>query len=370
MRSALLALKDKRAERGQHAGLILQRYLDKDVTCEAGSLEAERAVLQTAMRAVMNDDVRGLYRAAFDRWSHSLPSVPPSADLTTAGRLVIGLASESVLPAGIRLHHTYGMPLIPGSALKGLAAHYCHDVWGPAEEKFRSGGVFHQLLFGTSEDGGCITFNDAWLTPDSQQPLVLDVTTPHHPHWLDGLVPPTDFDSPTPLLGLSVTGCFRVAVSWCGPAGEEGKAWAELAHNLVCDALGDWGIGGKTASGYGRMLRPKIARVPAQTATATAIAVAKPTKPGRSGGVRVAFLGAHEKLTNVFWVKEEGKKRGLLKYGSPRTPLPDVDSEIEVYPTNNNPNAPEYRWDQPPRANSPRTNSPRENRPGGPRGRR
>ena len=29
------------------------------------------------------------------------------------------------------------MPIIPGSALKGLAAHYCDQVWGPTEEKFK-----------------------------------------------------------------------------------------------------------------------------------------------------------------------------------------------------------------------------------------
>ncbi len=34
--------------------------------------------------------------------------------------------------------------------------------------------------------------------------------TPHHPKWLDGSVAPTDFDSPTPVPFLSVTGTFRV----------------------------------------------------------------------------------------------------------------------------------------------------------------
>ena len=63
--------------------------------------------------------------------------------------------------------------------------------------------------------------------------------------------------------------------------------------------------------------------------------------------VRVKFLGPHEKLPNAFWVQEGGKKKGLLKYGTPPPVLPAVDSEIDVYRTNDNPQSPEYRWDRP-----------------------
>ena len=135
-----------------------------------------------------------------------------------------------MLETGIRLHHTYGMPIIPGSALKGLAAHYCDQIWGdrhietpfkmPTDSEDERREVkhrrqkdrsrrdnYHRLLFGTTDDSGCITFHDAWYIPDSSaQPLVLDVMTPHHPKWLDGSVPPTDFDSPTPVPFLSVIG--------------------------------------------------------------------------------------------------------------------------------------------------------------------
>ena len=70
--------------------------------------------------------------------------------------------------------------------------------------------------------------------------------------------------------------------------------------------------------------------------------------------VRVKFLGPHDKLKNVFWVQEEGKKKGLLKYGPLPATLPAVDSEIEVYRTNDSPNSPEYRWDFPPQPNTSR----------------
>jgi CRISPR-associated protein Cmr6 len=96
------------------------------------------------------------------------------------------------------------------------------------------------------------------------------------------------------------------------------------------------------------------------------VAASPPAQSAQTDKVTVKFLGPHDNLKNAFWVQEEGKKRGLLKYGTPRTPLPTVDSEIEVYRTNNNPNSPEYRWDSPPPPN------PSRGGPGGqrPRGRR
>src|SRR5262249_10825078 len=148
---------------------------------------------------------RALYRLAFDRWSASLPPDPPPVDLVTRGRLIVGLGSENVLETGIRLHHTHGIPIIPGSALKGLAAHYCDQVWRAEDKRFKNPTLeegrayraylqgkgpkpeanFHRLLFGTTDDSGCIVFHDSWLTPDSPKPLVLDVMTPHHPKWND-----------------------------------------------------------------------------------------------------------------------------------------------------------------------------------------
>jgi CRISPR-associated protein Cmr6 len=344
MRMAIIALRSRR-EAGQHPGLLLQRYLSENATGEGGNPGEKRAILQAAINAAADEETRALYRAAFERWSASLAADPAPTDLQTVGRLIVGLGSENVLESGIRLHHTYGMPIVPGSALKGLAAHYCDQVWGTTEAKFKKRGMYHQLFFGTTDDSGCITFHDAWLAPDSPDPLKLDVMTPHHPQWLDGSVAPTDFDSPIPVPFLSVSGTFRVAVSWHGPTSDKAKNWTELARSLLCDALKDWGIGGKITSGYGRLVDRKHA--PVSSASLSGV-VASPSSTGRrSGGVKVKFLGQHDKLKNAFWVQEEGKKRGLLKYGTPPTPLPAVDSEVEVYRTNDNPNAPEYRWDKP-----------------------
>src|SRR5262249_16391470 len=153
-----------------------------------------------------------------------------------------------------------GVPIIPGAALKGLAAHYCDQVWGANQAEFKRPkdseekkplGKYHQLLFGTTEDSGHIIFHDAWITPESlsapHQGLILDVMTPHHSEYYMAKdeTAPTDFDSPVPVTFLSVTGTFHVAVS-CDAPEETGKKWALLAWTLLTQALAHWGIGGKT----------------------------------------------------------------------------------------------------------------------------
>ncbi|MCZ2340775.1 MAG: type III-B CRISPR module RAMP protein Cmr6 [Bacteroidales bacterium] len=126
-------------------------------------------------------------------------------------------------------------------------------MWGDAEEQFRKGQSYHRLLFGTTDESGCLIFHDAWFVPDSEtNPLQRDVMTPHHPQWLDGSAPPTDFDSPVPVPFLSIAGQFQIAVSWCGPTEKEWKWFWELGAACLRQALFDWGIGGKTTSGYGR----------------------------------------------------------------------------------------------------------------------
>lgn len=345
---------------GHHAGLLLQRYLCENATGKDGNPEEKRAILQAAINAAVNEEVRALYRIAFDRRSASLPSDPAPVDFATTGRLIVGLGSENVLETGIRLHHTYGLPIIPGSALKGLAAHYCDQVWGPGDKEFKKPTTeedeayrkflqgkgpkpednFHRLLFGTTDDSGCITFHDAWLTPDSAKPLVFDVMTPHHPGWLDGSIPPTDFDSPIPVPFLSVRGSFRAAVSWHGPTTEPEKAkrWTELALTLLCDALKEWGVGGKTTSGYGRLVE----------ANAVEADTTRPKLPA-DGLVVVTILEAMPKTgPHAFRVQEDGKSKGMLNHGAPPNPLPEVGSKVRVYrePTSP-PNNPTYRWSKP-----------------------
>lgn len=353
MRTPIISLRGRR-QTGQHPGLLLQRYLCENATGEGGNPEEKRAILQAAINAAVNEEVHALYGAAFQRWSASLPTDPAPVDLQTVGRLIVGLGSENVLETGIRLHHTYGMPILPGSALKGLAAHYCDQVWGPTDKRFKQPTKFedeayrkflagkgpkpednfHRLLFGTTDDSGCITFHDAWLTPVSPEPLKLDVITPHHPQWLDGSVAPTDFNSPTPVPFLSVAGRFHVAVSWHGPPSDKAKNWTELALSLLCNALKDWGIGGKTTSGYGRLVVPPPPPPP-------------PPPKKRASGTKAKVRIIAPRPKGGFDVQdiEPGRNPGTLTLG---TPLSGRDTNpglvVDVLVHDDKPEKPQYKW--------------------------
>jgi len=263
--------KDER-RRGENAGLLRDRFLR--VPMKANDEENDqhskaRWDLFMEMQKCLKNSVE-IYRLAFERHK-DIQGPKEEGEFETLGRLVIGLGGENVLETGITLHHTYGTPIIPGTALKGLASHYCDRVWGNEANKkeFKRDGVFYKAIFGSTaesqdKDSGHIIFHDAWITPESLVgSLQPDVITPHHREYYsdkNGMTPPTDFDSPKPLTFLSMVGIFHVMVS-CDVVGElnraknkvEGQLWAELSFNLLTEAIQYWGIGGKTNAGYGRL---------------------------------------------------------------------------------------------------------------------
>jgi CRISPR-associated protein Cmr6 len=190
------------------------------------------------------------------------------------------------------VHHTWGVPVIPGSALKGLVAHYVDATYGPTDpgkapweqlgdERVRADyqgvtwngrriergpGAIYRALFGAPdargdatmrEQGfvagaaaGLVTFHDALYVPGSlhNKPFAADVLTVHQKGYYDssGQSAPNDYDSPNPVAFLTVRPKCRLLLALSGPS-----EWAELGAQLLADALKTWGVGGKTAGGYG-----------------------------------------------------------------------------------------------------------------------
>jgi hypothetical protein len=97
-----------------------------------------------------------------------------------------------------------------------------------------------------------------------------------------------------------------------------------------------------------------------------------PAAPGgvtQSAAVTVRVLERRPDVNNrpAFRVQEQGRPPGMLMYGNPPATLPDVGDDIQVYRNNNDPRAPQYRWDRPPSS----TGGGSRPGPGGrPRGRR
>ncbi|MBI1747853.1 MAG: type III-B CRISPR module RAMP protein Cmr6 [Acidobacteria bacterium] len=248
-------------DEGTNAGLLLARFLHTPLKDPKENHPEDRHNLYgSALKACRA--AAPVYTQAFDRWKE-ITKTAAERYMSVHGRLVIGLGGENVLETGITLHHTYGIPIIPGSALKGLAAHYCVQVWGKKEAEFGSRGKDYLELFGAADDAGHIVFHDGWITPESlsrpNQGLTLDVMTPHHSNYYrpvanDDSQAPTDFDDPNPVTFLSVSGTFRIAVSCDAADAQQRVKWANLALTLLTQALEHWGVGGKTSAGYGRMV--------------------------------------------------------------------------------------------------------------------
>ena len=249
------------------------------------------------------------YARSFERWKASFSATGDRlAELTLARRLLIGHSNTSAIDVGLTVHHTWGVPVIPGSALKGLVAHYVDATYGPVEpgkkpweqhddERARvdyqgvtwdrrrierGPGAIYRALFGAPdarEDAtmrergfeagaaaGLVTFHDALYVPGSipdNKPFAADVLTVHQKgYYDDGLRwaqwnehrrgqepevgPPNDYDSPNPVAFLTVRPKCRLLLALSGPS-----EWTELAAQLLADALKNWGVGGKTAAGYG-----------------------------------------------------------------------------------------------------------------------
>lgn len=223
---------------------------------------AEPKPKQIHINSIAKINTAEIYPQFFERWKKSLVSIRAKfKSFKVDGRMIVGLGAESVLETSISLHRTYGVPFIAGSALKGLAASYAAKKL--EDENWQKGGRAHELVFGSQDSAGFITFHDALLIPDTQQPLHADIMTVHHGDYYGdnrdtqgNLPPPADWDSPVPIQFLSATGTYLVAISIVkGETQEETEileSWVEFVWRILGNALQEEGVGAKTSSGYGR----------------------------------------------------------------------------------------------------------------------
>lgn len=227
-------------------------------------------------------------------------------------RTAVGLGNPATFEySGASWHHTYGFPILPGSALKGLARHYFEEQFLferdvplndllakldpviPLEEAA-------DLLFGHStggdgdsrdedesppgaeaaspEDGtrrnrfgeGVIAFHDGWpiasprLSSQAREAdswLDVDVLTVHHRNYYNQERPDAvDTEDPNPVhfLTLRPGVAFEIPLTIIGSGRryprELQSTFLDIVKGILLLALDEWGLGGKTGAGYGRML--------------------------------------------------------------------------------------------------------------------
>ena len=244
-----------------HPGWLLSRGMGADLP-DGTLLEQRRnEVVDLIVRAssCSATDVRQWYPRAVARWAALTQDATRFARgvVCTAGRLRVGSSADNALETGIALHHTYGMPYLPGSVLKG-----CALAWA------RASGLetaYVDALFGREPDhedvpigeAGCVVFHDGWWIPTSASPkpaLVREVVTSHHFDYYSGRSQePTDCDDPIPVAQLAAAGAFYLVI-------EGERAWAEAALRVLRAALATLGLGARGAAGYGLFVTDESAR--------------------------------------------------------------------------------------------------------------
>jgi len=140
-------------------------------------------------------------------------------DLDIHYRLLIG-AEQSIYETSIRLHHIYGIPYIPSSAIKGVVKSHI--------EQLKKLDSFIDM-FGTEEQEGKIVFFDTF--PISEPKIKMDIINPMQE---DKIINFLTIENTT----------FQFLIGFKDEKDEN-------FINLFKEALTEHGIGAKTAVGYG-----------------------------------------------------------------------------------------------------------------------
>lgn len=294
----------------QNLGLALDRFLATDEQWKFPVDVKKRTTAPIHLR----DAVVGLISALQLRLEASYASLQTNGftvrrfTAIPEYRMVLGFGAEHVLETSIYLHRIYGIPILPGSACKGLAraaafweianaleipALEIEKAGEPKKEKFeiplycldkllaattedtqkdimqklqankecagipsiqsltlsewlKHSAVFTQI-FGTQAQQGQVNFLDAF--PTRKPNLEVDILNPHFGQYYKGQGPPVEWDKPNPnyFLTVGANSPFRFVVT------SRESALAQQAETWLRCGLEKLGIGAKTASGYGFM---------------------------------------------------------------------------------------------------------------------
>jgi CRISPR-associated protein Cmr6 len=364
MRQVLETLQGTDGPPDHHIGLAYDTWAP---TGSDGKIpEAERARWLHTLSGIA---IAADYRHFFDRWKAGFQEPRDRTfELTLASRLLVGHGNASGAEVGLCVHRTWGVPVIPGSALKGLLAHYVDAVYGPADPTRppweqtetdriayqgivwkgrriqRGPGAMYRTLFGApdaEEDAemakqgydagataGLITFHDALYLPgstDDDKPFVPDVLTVHQKTYYDssGRAWPIDYDNPVPVAFLSVRPGAKMLLALSGP-----PDWTQLAARLLQDALDKWGAGAKTSAGYGRLVAPAAAGRGQMPEPA-----ARPT-PRHRRGDRVSVTRIEDPRGKIKFLADDGI---IGSFASEEPPSVVIGGMVEVWIANVSP---------------------------------
>jgi CRISPR-associated protein Cmr6 len=239
-------LTPERLRRCKNLGLLLDKYPPQTAIDTSLKRDGKSSWLK-GFTLDNHIDTR-LVEHVYKRWQHAIAAMQAQCfTATTEWRIVVGLGGETVLETDLTLHHLYGIPLIPGSALKGLTrAYVTGEVY--KSKKIEDDDPVVQRLFGTQKDAGSVIFFDA-MPVDGKIKIDLDIMNVHYPKYYGEKQLPTNNQDPNPVTFLTVTNTtFLFALA---PRRSKDTEDVTLAIGWLQDALRQYGVGGKTSAGYG-----------------------------------------------------------------------------------------------------------------------
>lgn len=194
-------------------------------------------------------------KTGFDRYSREwLDTCKKSNEFTIVeakvdGRLNTGLGNASIHEVGFSFHHTYGIPYLPGSTIKGWLAAFAKQHVNNLADSVR------EAIFGTQDQSGIVAFHDA-LPKNRESKIATDVVNPHQKYYYRGTHndAPSDMDSPIPVWFVTVVKgtTFYIPIQCTNPD------YRKLTVDILKLALQHSAIGAKTNAGYGRMSFVKV----------------------------------------------------------------------------------------------------------------
>ncbi|HNT96453.1 MAG TPA: type III-B CRISPR module RAMP protein Cmr6 [Thermotogota bacterium] len=164
-------------------------------------------------------------------------------------RFLLGIGSPSPTEVGFHFSRNYGLPVIPGTSLKGAFQHFL------ADEEYEIAARNKWFGVGTDDDDmdgerGSIVFLDG--LPVGHVGYELDIVNNHFPDYYGDVPdsPPNDWYNPIPVRYMAVSPGATIRFTLL-LKGETGKVKEEIKKQFKA-MLEHWGVGAKTAYGYGR----------------------------------------------------------------------------------------------------------------------
>jgi len=153
-------------------------------------------------------------------------------------RLAINLGAASVYETSLLLHRNLSIPYIPGSALKGVTKHYALSKFGEESP---------EDIFGTQKQKGKVIFFDSLPILDYDKDLItLDIMNVHYKDYYQG-EQLREHTNPIPIFFLAIEKDTKFSFALAS----EDKKMVNKAKELLVEALKKYGVGAKTAVGYG-----------------------------------------------------------------------------------------------------------------------